>query len=65
MTGIKHVSEFDVEHNAPSGSLFNSTIKTFSWHDITVTVDDRQTKQPKDLLHNVSGEVKAGKVEYH
>jgi hypothetical protein len=41
--------------------LINTSVHTFGWKDVTVTVNDRHTKQPKDILQNVNGIVKAGK----
>ena len=55
------ISTHDLERGATSESLYNSTIKNLSWHGITVTVSDRKTKAPKQLLDDVNGEVKAGK----
>lgn len=54
------ISAHDLERGAASEPLYNSTLKNLSWHDITVTVRDRKTKAPKQLLNNVNGEVKAG-----
>ncbi|KAI4699372.1 hypothetical protein J4E81_004396 [Alternaria sp. BMP 2799] len=55
----------DVE-KAASGTdyahLTNDEVKSFSWEDITVTVKDRTSKQPIDLLSNVSGMVEAGEM---
>jgi hypothetical protein len=55
----------DVEKNAGDyAHLTNTAIRSFGWGDITVTVKDRQTKQPKDILSDVNGIVKAGKQIY-
>jgi hypothetical protein len=52
----------DIEKDAGGYiQLINSSVRSFSWKDITVTVKDRQTKQPKELLHDINGVVKAGK----
>lgn len=55
----------DVEKGA-SGTdhahLANDEVKSFSWEDITVTVKDRTSKQPIDLLSNVSGMIEAGEM---
>jgi hypothetical protein len=40
--------------------LTNTAIRSFSWDDVTVTVKDRESKQPKDILSGVNGMVKAG-----
>ena len=55
-------SAHDLEHGVASEPLYNSTIKNLSWHGITVTVSDRKTKAPKQLLDDVNGEVKAGET---
>lgn len=55
---------FDVEKDAGAdyAHLTNTVIQSFSWDNVTVTVKDRQTKQPKDILSGVSGSVKAGEM---
>lgn len=58
----------DLERGAAPEPLYNSTIKSLSWRSVTVTVNDRKTKAPKQLLDDVSGEVKAGEkppLRYH
>lgn len=52
-------SERGFEHNA---RLKNTTVKHFVWQDVTVTVQDRATKQPKAILENVDGVVLAGLI---
>ncbi|KAL9102700.1 MAG: hypothetical protein Q9163_002191 [Psora crenata] len=52
----------NLETGLASEPLYNSTIKEFSWHAVSVTVKDRKTKEPKRLLDNVSGSVKAGEI---
>lgn len=55
----------DVEKRAVDDvHLKNTTVKNFVWQDITVTVKDHKTKQPKALLQDVSGIVKAGTLGY-
>ena len=56
------VSKSDLERGFESEPLYNSTIKEFSWSRVTVAVKDRTTKQPKQLLDNVDGHVKAGRL---
>lgn len=41
--------------------MFNDLVHSLSWSNITLTVEDRSTKQPKDLVSDVGGHVKAGK----
>ena len=52
----------DIEKNASIDKSFfsNSSVDSFSWSNIAVTVKDRRTKQPLNILSNVNGVVKAG-----
>ncbi|KAF2729433.1 putative ABC transporter [Polyplosphaeria fusca] len=54
----------DVEKDAGAdyAHLTNTSIQSFSWENVTVTVKDRQTKQPKDILSGITGNVKAGEM---
>ncbi|KAF2437084.1 ATP-binding cassette transporter-like protein [Tothia fuscella] len=53
----------DVEKTAGEYTqLFNTNIRSFAWRDITVSVKDRVTKQPKNILQNVDGVVRAGEM---
>lgn len=40
--------------------MLNSVAHSLSWANITVTVKDRATHEPRDLISNVSGRVQAG-----
>ncbi|KAL6399575.1 hypothetical protein AUP68_18125 [Ilyonectria robusta] len=40
--------------------LLNTTVKNLTWRGVTVTVKDRETKQPKTIVDNVEGIVEAG-----
>ena len=42
--------------------LTNDVVQSFSWQDVTVTVKDRASKQPLDILSNVSGVLEAGEI---
>ncbi|KAL9124024.1 MAG: hypothetical protein Q9217_006602 [Psora testacea] len=55
-------SKPDLEQGVASEPLYNSTIREFSWQEVTVTVKERKSKEPKRLLENVNGNVKAGEV---
>lgn len=56
----------DVEKNGGDyAHLTNTSIKSFGWEGISVTVKDRQTKQPKDILSSVNGMIKAGKTSLY
>lgn len=48
-------------NNTANAFLKNSTVRNFSWKDLVVTVKDRETKQMRDLLSNVSGYASQGK----
>lgn len=57
----------DIEKQRGGGSgshhlLRNTTVHNISWSGVTVTVTDRETKQPKTLLDNVQGYVEAGEI---
>lgn len=41
--------------------MHNDIVHSLSWSNITLTVEDRSTKQPKSLISNVSGSIEAGK----
>jgi hypothetical protein len=54
--------EIDIEQCAQDTSyLNNSVVQSLAWSDVTVTVSDRETKLPKQILSAVSGYVAAGK----
>ncbi|UPK93656.1 hypothetical protein LCI18_004591 [Fusarium solani-melongenae] len=42
--------------------LFNTTVKNLTWRGVTVTVKDRETKEPKAIVDNVEGVVEAGEI---
>ena len=42
--------------------LTNNNIRSFGWRGVTVTVKDRQSQQPKTILSDVNGIVKAGEL---
>lgn len=61
----KHITQdafnTDIEQSAVEDSqLMNDTVKNFLWKDVTVTVKDHKTKQPKAILQGVDGIVEAG-----
>lgn len=59
---ISNPSVEDVEKGVATdyAHLTNTTVHSFSWEDVTVTVKDRKTKQPIEILSGVSGVVEAG-----
>jgi hypothetical protein len=55
----------DIEKDAAGqdyAHLTNESVHSFSWNNITVTVKDRATKQPLDILSGVNGYVEAGEL---
>jgi hypothetical protein len=50
----------DVEWDGDSRFLMNHSVKNVSWSGLTVTVKDRQTKEARDLIHDISGDVQQG-----
>lgn len=58
---LKSMPYTDVEQYGLADShLYNTTVQNISWQGITVTVKDRETKQPKAIVDNVEGYVEAG-----
>jgi hypothetical protein len=60
MSSSNHSS--DIEKGRAYAHLTNELVQSFSWHNITVTVKDRATKQPLDILSSVNGSVEAGEM---
>ena len=57
------LDERDLESNKTlSDHLINDTIHSLGWRDVTVTVKDRQTKEPVPILSAADGLVKAGQL---
>jgi hypothetical protein len=53
----------DIEQKAVDDAhLMNNTVQDFVWQGVTVTVKDFKTKEPKAILDNVDGIVKAGRA---
>ncbi|KAK2050685.1 ABC transporter [Colletotrichum somersetense] len=55
-------AKHDAEMGAVDAHLLNTTVHNISWNGIEVTVKDRETKQPKSIVHQVDGIVEAGEV---
>jgi hypothetical protein len=59
-------SSMDVEKGVVAGDgyahLTNESVRSFSWENVTVTVKDRSSKQPLDILSGVNGIVEAGEM---
>ena len=51
----------DLERKAVGEAhLLNRVVDNISWRGVTITVKDREAKQPKRIVDNVEGVVKAG-----
>ncbi|KAL3953725.1 hypothetical protein ACCO45_011681 [Purpureocillium lilacinum] len=53
-------SRSDPESCATDAHLYNSTIEHLTWRGVTVTVKDRETKQPRNIVDDAFGIVRAG-----
>ncbi|KAK7987447.1 protein phosphatase type 1 complex subunit Hex2/Reg1 [Apiospora arundinis] len=47
---------------AADAHLLNTTVSSIAWRGVTVTVRDRKTKEPRNLVENVDGYVEAGEL---
>lgn len=52
--------QFDLERNGDSPFLANRVVQSFHWKDLTVTVKDRRSGNPLNLITEVNGYVKQG-----
>lgn len=53
--------EVDLERkHEDDAHLLNTTVSSFTWQDVTVTVKDNKTGKPKAILEGIEGIVKAG-----
>ncbi|KAJ5777572.1 hypothetical protein N7520_000818 [Penicillium odoratum] len=57
-----HTGSPDLENDAGRHFLVNGSVSRFSWSGLNVTVKDRQTKEPRDLIHDISGDVRRGEL---
>lgn len=55
----------DMEQQNEDLYLGNIELRALSWSDVTVTVKDNKSGEPKDLLLNVNGHVRAGEQDLH
>jgi hypothetical protein len=53
-------SHQDIEKTGDYAHLSNTSVHNFSWENVTITVKDRETGQPKAILKNSCGVVRAG-----
>jgi hypothetical protein len=61
-TSLPSSVHYDVEKNADYAHLSNTSVKSYAWENVTVTVKDRSTKQPTVILNKCSGIVNAGEM---
>lgn len=61
---MSHSGSQDVEKDAGAETdyLNNRSVQSFSWEAVTVTVKDRHTKQPLEILSGINGHVNAGEM---
>ncbi|KAL3471932.1 P-loop containing nucleoside triphosphate hydrolase protein [Aspergillus californicus] len=52
----------DLEHDAGHRFLMNHSVQSFSWSDLTVTVKDRRTKEPRNLVDGINGGARQGEL---
>lgn len=57
--------QFDLERNDGSPFLMNHTVQSFLWKDLTVSVKDRKTGKPLNLISEISGQVQQGTQNQH
>ncbi|KAF7595365.1 hypothetical protein BBP40_006358 [Aspergillus hancockii] len=51
----------DLEQNEQQ-FLMNNTVQSFTWSNLTVTVKDRRTKEPRNLIEGCSGTAQHGQL---
>jgi hypothetical protein len=57
----KETPNIDIERGVAADSHpVNTTVHSLAWQGITVTVKDRETKLPKNIVDDVHGFVEAG-----
>ncbi|KAJ5773823.1 hypothetical protein N7457_008719 [Penicillium paradoxum] len=61
-SSLDESSTADLERNGGENFLMNETVRNFSWHGLTVTVKDRETKKARDLINDISGDVQRGEL---
>jgi hypothetical protein len=60
-TMIPNASLDTESQNSHEFHMSNDLVHSLSWSNMTLTVEDRSTNQPKDLVAGVSGRIEAGK----
>ncbi|KAB8077240.1 P-loop containing nucleoside triphosphate hydrolase protein [Aspergillus leporis] len=57
----KATNTLDLEENEHQ-FLMNNTVQSFTWSSLTVTVEDRRTKEPRNLIEGCSGNAQHGQL---
>ena len=60
--GYDKMSDIEKMIGGDYAQLTNTNIRSFGWKGVTVTVKDRQSQQPKTILSDINGIVKAGEL---
>jgi hypothetical protein len=55
-------ANYDVEKNSDYAHLSNTSVRSYAWENVTVSVKDRATKEPTTILSKCSGVVNAGEM---
>lgn len=61
-TDRRRMSDIEKMIGGDYAQLTNTNIRSFGWKGVTVTVKDRQTQQPKNILSDINGIVKSGEL---
>ncbi|KAH7087628.1 ATP-binding cassette transporter-like protein [Paraphoma chrysanthemicola] len=62
MSASNHSADVEKAAGQDFAHLTNESVKSFSWDNVTVTVKDRATKQPLDILSGVNGIIEGGEL---
>ncbi|TKA66773.1 hypothetical protein B0A55_09100, partial [Friedmanniomyces simplex] len=60
--GYDKMSDIEKMIGGDYAQLTNTNIRSFGWKGVTVSVKDRQSQQPKTILSDINGIVKAGEL---
>ncbi|KAJ5701933.1 hypothetical protein N7488_009481 [Penicillium malachiteum] len=60
--GLSRDKDIERGNDEAGDFLTNSSVKSFSWSGLNVTVKDRHTKEARDLIHDISGDVRQGEM---
>jgi len=60
--GYDKMSDIEKMIGGDYAQLTNTNIRSFGWKGVTVSVKDRQSQQPKTIISDINGIVKAGEL---